>query len=550
MYHERGQKYDAQSRPELQWETKRAWNLCEAVIKIESKSRAASQARRMQAEIEMSSLELKIEEVVLPKAPIRIRIDYKNLDKVYFRVYRVDHLEEYPSRRNELRSYLAQKSVLRSWEQTLTQPGDYQRHSTEIAAEALGLGKYMILASSDPSLEFDQGLVAHTNFQVSRIGYYSRNGKEGTVLQLHDRETSRPLAKVSTDLYEYQYDYQSQTGEYKRIKKGLKSDAGGKLVINQRSDRYRQMVMLLQNGDDQLESGQVYSYRYRDSRELPQEEIFFFLDRKIYRPGQTIYFKGMALRRKNKEWKIVKNKNFEVVFRDVNGQEVATQKLRANEFGTFHGSFTAPTGVLTGMMRLYCQNSNVSFRVEEYKRPKFEVKMEPFEGEFRLGEQITVKGSAQTYSGVKLDGAKVSYRVVRTARFPYFYSWWRPSPSSPQAEIADGELITDADGKFQFPFPALADESVPRSDKPIFSYQVNITVTDITGETHEATTSVQAGYTSLVLDWDLPKETDEQKPITSLQLNNLNGQAVSGEVQLQLYELSTPKDAVRKRPWP
>ncbi|MEL7533232.1 MAG: alpha-2-macroglobulin family protein, partial [Bacteroidota bacterium] len=271
--------------------------------------------------------------------------------------------------------------------------------------------------------------------------------------------------------------------------------------------------------------------------------------RKIYRPGQTIYFKGLALRKKGKDWNIRKNKSFEVIFRDVNGQEIATEKFKSNEYGTFSGTFTAPVGVLTGMMRLFCDNSNVSFRVEEYKRPKFEVKLDPFEGEFVLGDQITVKGNALTYSGVKLDGAKVKYRVRRNARFPYFYSWWRPAPRSSSAEISNGEVLTDAEGNFSFEFPAEADVSLRKEDKPIFSYEVSINVTDITGETHEAATKVQAGYTSLLMDLMVPEKLNPENEKLKLQVNNLNGQPVPTKVKLRLYQLQTPDRLLRERSW-
>ncbi|MFK7922251.1 MAG: MG2 domain-containing protein, partial [Bacteroidia bacterium] len=466
MYRERGQKYDAVLHPELQWEIKRAYDLCEQVKKQYPSSRASAQAASLQAQIDLSQLRIKLEEVILPAASFRVLAEYKKIDKLYFRLYDIGFLNVPPRGEEALFAELKAKSIFRAWEQSLQQPGDYQQHRTEIAVKALPKGRYMLLASSDPAFQYDQHLTAYTRLQVSEIGYYFRDKDGSVVLQLHDRQSSKPLKDARVDVYKYEYDYRNQEGSYDQLKRNLKVDEDGQISLEKSRANNRDIVLHIKNGDDQLQSDQMYVYNYDYDRNRAQEEIFFFQDRKIYRPGQTIYFKGLALRKKDQEWKIIKNKSFEVVFRDVNGQEIATEKFRSNEFGTFNGSFVAPVGVLTGMMRLHCNNSSTSFRVEEYKRPKFEVKVDPFEGEFKLGDQIAVTGNALAYSGVKLDGAKVVYSVRRNARFPYFYYWWRPAPTSPSAEISNGEVLTDADGKFSFRFPAEPDVSVRKADKP------------------------------------------------------------------------------------
>src|SRR5690606_34059930 len=155
-----------------------------------------------------------------------------------------------------------------------------------------------------------------------------------------------------------------------------------------------------------------------------------------------------------------------------------------NEYGTFHGSFTAPSSGLLGQMRI-STSLNIGtqhFSVEEYKRPKFEVAFEPIKGSYKLNEIIPVEGIAKAYSGVGIDGAKVSYRIVRSARYPFWW-WcrWGYYPSSPEIEILNGISTTDESGKFKIDFTALPDPLVDPSSDPTFSYTLYVDVTDING---------------------------------------------------------------------
>ena len=185
---------------------------------------------------------------------------------------------------------------------------------------------------------------------------------------------------------------------------------------------------------------------------------------------------------------------------DVNYQSRGVIEVTTNEYGTFSGTFTAPSSGLTGEMQI--QNidgsGSVSFSVEEYKRPKFEVTFSPIKGSFKLQETITANGQATAYSGANIDGAKVAYRVVRVANFPFWW-WcrWGYYPTSPDMEITSGETQTNAEGKFDVSFSAIPDLSVSPDSDPTFTYTIYADVTDINGETHSNSTTVTAGYSYL-----------------------------------------------------
>ncbi len=175
-----------------------------------------------------------------------------------------------------------------------------------------------------------------------------------------------------------------------------------------------------------------------------------------------------------------------MTFYDVNNQKVSELAMTTNEFGSFNGTFTAPSGGLTGEMTIRNESGSASFSVEEYKRPRFKVEIDPLEGSYKLNEAVNVTGKAMNYNGSAVDKAEVTYRVVRTARFPVWRSWWHWFPAVPEAEITNGKTVTAADGSFKVSFKAIPDPGVDKKFQPVFNYTVYVDVADITGEVRSA----------------------------------------------------------------
>ena len=199
-------------------------------------------------------------------------------------------------------------------------------------------------------------------------------------------------------------------------------------------------------------------------------------------------------------------------------------------------------------------NGAVYFSVEEYKRPKFEVSFEPVKGSFRLEETIQAEGFARAYSGANIDGAMVSYRVVRVARFPFWW-WcrWGHYPTSAEMEITNGVTQTDAQGKFKISFQAIPDRSIDRSSDPIFDYTVYADVTDINGETHTNSTFISVGYKALQVSASIDNINKDQLPSVgkeiSISTTNLAGQFEAAKGKVTIHELKSPAKAFRSRQW-
>ena len=192
-------------------------------------------------------------------------------------------------------------------------------------------------------------------------------------------------------------------------------------------------------------------------------------------------------------------------------------------------------------MRLYDTKTYASkyIRVEEYKRPKFEVSFKPIKKAYKIDDSVTVKGQAKAFAGSVIDGAKVHYRVVRQARFPYWSYRYGYNPYNQAAqEISNGDITTNEKGEYKITFKALADKNIPKDRKPIFTYTVYADVTDITGETRSSQTAVRVGYIALDLSLDLLGTVDrDQTKDFGINTKNLNGQFEAAQGTITIEQL-------------
>ena len=188
------------------------------------------------------------------------------------------------------------------------------------------------------------------------------------------------------------------------------------------------------------------------------------------------------------------------------------------------------------------------FRVEEYKRPKFEVTLDAPKTAAKLNEKVSLTGHAMNYTGAAVDGAAVKYRVVREVRMPWWWGWWRGGwPQSQSQEIAHGTATTGTDGAFKIEFTAKPDPKVPEKDEPTFVFQINADVTDSAGETRSADRAIRVGYTALEAmlsadDW----QTDAKPVELKLETKTLDGEPQVAEGSVKVYELQAPESVHRQ----
>jgi uncharacterized protein YfaS (alpha-2-macroglobulin family) len=229
-------------------------------------------------------------------------------------------------------------------------------------------------------------------------------------------------------------------------------------------------------GKDYLSTQEQVSYYnyYRDAednRTGSETDRLYFYDRSIYRPGQTIYFKGILIAGEYKTRKFItveqiKTKIFLV---DVNDQKIDSLVLTSNDFGSIQGNFRLPSNLLNGEFSLLDEKTKdeKTFSVEEYKRPTFYITYDSVKGSWKVGDSILVQGAALAYAGNAIDGAKMSWRVLRESYFPY--PWlFKFYPSVSEEEIAHGETTTGANGKFSIRFKAWPDNTISKATNRFF----------------------------------------------------------------------------------
>jgi uncharacterized protein YfaS (alpha-2-macroglobulin family) len=303
-------------------------------------------------------------------------------------------------------------------------------------------------------------------FWISNLSFITKNNHDGNLeIFVLDRTSGNAIPSAEIKTYTERYNYTSREYDYK-FSGSYKTNTEGFANIPGKGN-YENFKIEIVNKNDKLDlSDYFYTSRYRDN-DRTQTRAFLFTDRAIYRPGQTVFFKGILLETFKKENKIKPAQTFTVTLRDVNYQVVKEQRFTTNEYGTFNGNFILQSSGLNGNFTLQVENyGSKNFRVEDYKRPKFEVKFEPVKGSYQLNDVVEVKGNAKTYAGSNVDDAQVKYRVVRNARYPIWWGWWWRSqfPSSPEQEIISGETKTDAEGNFTVRFTAVPDFSLDKKN--------------------------------------------------------------------------------------
>ncbi len=544
------------------WQLKKAHDLAQQVIKEFPGSVAASKCRSLLNQILRKEMAMQAEMVNLPGQPFLTKFTYRNLAKVHLKVIpltqsdreKFEQLRGKPNWQEKSVEFLTQRKATETWSVDLPDDGDFRRHAVEIKVNPQPLGLYAIVISENEDFEGGKGAVGYLFAQVSDLGYWERKGDgNGSEFVIFDRNSGKPIKGATVEFWVQTYN--SIFRKYEKKKRDTQiSDEDGFVKHRLREKEDHNFSIHIKKGADELIVDQsFYSNHYR-SEPKPYEQTQFFLDRGIYRPGQTVYFKGIALNLDEKQMPtILKNKYVSVELRDANYQRVSKIELRSNEYGTFSGQFVAPRGGLLGNMQLVSSigGNSKSFRVEEYKRPKFEVAFEPIKESYRLNDKVKVTGKATAYAGNQIDGADVKWRVVRQTRFPWYWWKWGRSPWNGETmEIANGTAKTDENGQFKIEFPALPDLKIPAENKPEFTYTIHADVTDVTGETRSSQSYVRVGYIALQVDIPLANQQnlDSLKKL-DLVTKNLNGEFEPAKGTIKIELLKSPDQIYIDRYW-
>lgn len=539
----------------------KAKEICENIILQKEKSEGKINCTNLLNNILHPHFQFSLETVNLPDQSFRAFVDYKNVNNLFFRVIKYDAAAKKLLENEEDENFwkeLVTLKPLSSWEQVLPATNDHQSHGVEIKINGLPTGKYMLVSANNKDFKDTNAQVGARVFYVSNISYVQQ-GSDFFVLH---RETGKPLANASVQEWHQRYDY--NTYKYS-TEKGLRyaTDQNGFFKRTKEKDenpRRESFKLEIAHQTDSLfiDEFSYDNYYYNEETGNESSEIqqtFLFTDRSLYRPGQTVYYKGIALTRNILKKTAVVNTGYETILylRDANYQQIDSIKVKANEYGSFSGKFQLPGGGLNGQFSIFTKDKlgDATFRMEEYKRPKFLVEYEPVKETFKINDVIKVTGLAKAYAGNNIDGATVKYRVVRQPRFIYYWMFRRGwQPPSDEMEIINGTIKTDKDGKFVVEFTAIPDLKLEKKLDPLFDYTVYADVTDINGETRSAEKTISVSYKSIFIKTDLSAQMPADSFNTiSIRTENIAGEYVPATVNVKLTKLKEEKRLVRKRYW-
>lgn len=501
--------------------------------------------------IKNPQLNLFYEKETQPDKPIHIVAEGKNVKQFSLNIYEVKDDSQgflnYVFDSYKTPFTKVKKSLVRKDEFSLPASLDFKSHKTSLELKALPAGIYLAEYVVENSVQGNYYFIVSD----SKIIFSKKDDSnpKANILKLVNNENGKAFINENLDVTEYV--------RGKAVTKyTVKTDKSGNFQFPNSSNQEYYRNFLVKNGNN-FSMINVYGYDYGNrNKSENQESAQIFLDRKIYRPGQIVYFKVIAtgINGETQKMKTLEKVKLNITLNDTNGEELQTLKLTTNEFGSVNGSFTLPKNKLNGNFNIEVDNDdddakyNISgysdFQVEEYKRPKFEVTFEPIKDEYKYGQTIELKGKAMMFSGVALSNSTVNYEIKKqNIRWRYF--WWYPRGNDNENSIL-GTAKTNDKGEFTIKVELKKDETLEGIQ--IDNYAINASVTDINGETQSADTNVKVASVSHYISADNVENifSDENIKLT-VSTKNYNDQVLAKSYNAKLEKLQEPKQIFRSQ---
>ena len=553
----------AKNDPLLRDHRVRAVELCTQVLERFPNSDGAMLCGLLKNKIEKQDLDITIEQFVVPDRPFPAKVDHTNIDSLHILVYPLpgaDFMEQGHKVVDSIAlELLKTKNPMTHSFHRLGKQKDHYSHGTEIALGPLPLGNHLLVVSRVKQPTLKEHVHAFQKVQVTNLALLADQSQGNLDLRLLDRSSGLPVPGATLRV----------AWGKTRIEKGQTDGQGRYSVENDTGTDNNLVVSIDIEKDTDSLAGQTFWLSRStepEGKELHQAQMSLFLDRSIYRPGQTLYFKGILTETRKEKIKVVPNTWVNVFLYDANGEELQEFRLKTNSFGSIHGEYKIPNNLLTGQFHIEMdgdhgaddnydyywykiddlQTASVYFSVEEYKRPRFKVEFEAIRDKLLLGSPVSVKGSAQALMGTSIKNARVSYSVERNMDFNIY----RHQYVENNEIIAQGETTTDGEGHFTVPFTAIPDLNVPNDKNSFYTFTIRAEVTDANGETRTGESTIRIGYTNLQAGLQIaPTLNRDQENSILIKTENLNGQPIAAQVEIEFFQLEEPCFVFRQKPW-
>jgi len=469
--------------------------------------------------------------MLYPDEEVELAIDFKNQRQVEVKLFATQFTELPDEEKTDAKDIQQlQLQQVNQWSFDL-KPKDAKDNDAIAAKNAQYLqhiNKFKIQAPEKPGVYLlsvmPQGNPQMTSYRylvVSRFKVLILNlGDGNTEVVTLDRKSGQPIGGVEVTFF------RGNGTHYKEYDKVITNDDGRK-VFKSTNNSYTSYVA--RKGDDRAMLKQnIYLRNKPNEHEVETEtHVTLLTDRAIYRPGQTVYVKGIVYLQKGEETQVIEGKPYRLILMDVNGKELISNDVTTNDFGSFNTSFVLPTATLNGTFSIRTSDGEAykSFKVEEYKRPTFEITFEPIKEAYRLGDKIELKGHVETFSGASVQNVPLIYRISGN-----LWRYWNRS-EDPQA--ADSVMI-DNKGNFSIPI-----ELKTNDQSSSLSFNVEVTVTNEAGETQTASKSIWAHKTAYSLGINLSNYIEKQPTKLTFKptVTNDAGEAQERDLHYRLFKM-------------
>ena len=543
-----------------------ALSLIDTILNAKINVNALAEAEKIKIEIIKKDLSIKLPKIVYPLQNNRAFINFKNVDTIsiqYFELPQnlsnlIDKDFYYDSRENLnkdsiVNAFTTKNKPLISQRIVLPNKKDYFEYTTEVLLEKLDVGNYLIYIetnnnSSIKNKAFTYGKISATNMYVIEDDEDNKDA-----FYIYDRKIGKPLKNVSITT-------EDQT---------IKTDESGNAYFKHKQrifDKKYDNTILFSFKGDSLYSNYNRGFLPSNVNENSNDDYVnweaktvVYFDRAIYRPGQKMYYKGVVIQKKDNVKSVVPFLTLHININDANNNTLKEFDVQTNEFGSFSGEFDIPKNILTGEFSIeieepdnYEQDSkyynkkeeehefwdNVDFeshtefkfKVEEYKRPTFEVKFDEIKENYTVGDTIKIKGNAKALAGNNITNAKIKYSISKNC-----YSKTKSIPFD--ENFINSETTTDENGNFTIQFVAI-DSIIRNEEIETLNFGINVTVTDIQGETRTTSQNIVVGKEMLKMYLNVNSEliSEENNKLT-ISATTLNNYPIDANGTIKIYEL-------------
>lgn len=512
-------------RSQVPEEYRQIYDICKEGALLYPSSRGAIQLRNKIVELERPACILNAPSVYAVNEDIKLSFYYKNITYCNVEIYRIPmSAADYAVVSNDKKNFLNKRILIKTQKVSFPNADLLINKDTSIVIAGLPGGIYEVVLKNEKAVP---EYVFASSFYVTDYAAIYRTQNGTTDIVVTDRRSGKPAKGVQVNIYTGTRSSRNwNQAETLHKQETLKTDKLGITHFSSNTNN-NYCFSITENGkeEDYLYSFWGSNYMRNTGFEVIKR-MNMLTDRSIYRPGQTVYFKGIAYEEDENGQRVMRpNADYTAKLVGANGDQLSEQNLKSNEFGSISGSFVIPTSTLNGQFRIDISGGSdfyagTDFRVEEYKRPTFEVVYDTIKATYKFGDPITVSGKVKSYSGAPVQQAEIKYRVSRKT-----YSWYYDLNNGNGELLTQGTCKSDDAGAFTVTFIAEKEQTISRYPS-YYTYQVAIDATDNNGETQSQTKGVNVGDRSLLLSVEAPDYVRDDTLSFAIHAKNLDGMNV------------------------